>query len=132
MTAQAPALPIRSLPARRIAYGVLFSLLFAATVFEVARHGMWGAALAGGIGPDLALLLGAGTGLVKGQLHPRAVPAYNLVHRFWIPAALVTAASFGVVGLELLIAGLAWATHVAMDRSVGYGLRTREGFQRAS
>jgi hypothetical protein len=77
----------------------------------------------------LALLLGVGAGLAPGQLHPRAVPLYNAVHRFWGPAALVTAASLGVLGGGWLVAGLAWGVHVALDRSVGYGLRTREGFQ---
>lgn len=116
---------------RRRAYLVLLAGLAAATVFEVAEHGLWGAALAGGLGPDLALLLGAGTGLAQGQLHPRAVPVYNAVHRFWGPVALIAAASAGVVGLAWFIAGLAWALHITLDRAVGYGLRTKDGFQRA-
>jgi hypothetical protein len=108
----------------------LFGLLAAATVFAVARDGSWGAALAGALGPDLALALGVGSNLVRGQLHPRAVPLYNAVHRFLGPVALVTVAALGALGTGWLIAGLAWATHVALDRSVGYGLRTRDGFQR--
>jgi hypothetical protein len=116
---------------RRVAYALLFALLLAAVVFEVGRHGHLGAALAGGLGPDLALLLGAGTGLAQGQLHPRAVPVYNAVHRFWAPVALVAVASAGLLGPGWLVAGLGWWAHVAMDRAVGYGLRDREGFQRA-
>ena len=27
--------------------------------------------------------------------------------------------------------GLAWSAHIAFDRSLGFGLRTRDGFQRA-
>ena len=118
-------------PARRVAYGLLLALLLAATVFEVADHGHLGAALAGGLGPDLALLLGAGAGLERGQLHPRVVPVYNAVHRFWAPVALVAAASLGLLGVGWLIAGLGWTAHVAMDRTAGYGRRTRDGFQRA-
>lgn len=34
-----------------------------------------------GAAPDLALLLGAGSGLARGQLHPRAVGIYNALHR---------------------------------------------------
>jgi hypothetical protein len=91
---------------------------------------VWLPAAAGMLAPDLALLFGAGSGLEKGQLHPRAVPLYNAVHRFWGPAALLVAAAAGVLGTGWLVAGIAWALHVALDRSLGYGLRTREGFQR--
>src|SRR4051812_9202523 len=114
----------------RLAYGTLLAALLALTVLEVARHGHLGAALAGGLGPDLALLLGAGAGLEPGQLHPRAVPVYNAVHRFVGPAALVVLGL--LAGPGWLVAGLAWGVHVALDRSVGYGLRTPEGFQRAA
>ena len=66
----------------------------------------------------------------KGQLHPRAVGAYNLMHRFWGPLVVFALAAFGLVGLGFLIGALAWAFHVALDRAIGYGLRTRDGFQR--
>lgn len=83
------------------------------------------------LGPVLALLLGAGRGLAPGQLHPRAVPVYNAVHRLAGPVALLVAAP--VLGLSVgwFIAGLAWGTHVALDRALGYGLRRRDGFQRS-
>jgi hypothetical protein len=125
-------LSLASQSQRRVAYGLLFALLLGVVAFEVAGNGHLGAALAGGLGPDLALLLGAGAGLAKGQLHPRAVPVYNAVHRFWAPLALVVAAATGLLGVGWLIAGLGWCAHIAMDRMVGYGLRTREGFQRAA
>ena len=125
-------LPFATEAQRRIAYGLVFALLLGATAFGVAEHGHLGAALAGGLGPDLALLLGAGTGLAKGQLHPRAVPVYNAVHRFWLPIALVAAASIGLLGVGWLIGGIAWCAHVAMDRTAGYGLRSPQGFQRAA
>ena len=116
----------------RVAYATALAALLTATVLEVARHGHLGAALAGGLGPDLALLLGAGAGLAPGQLHPRAVPAYNAVHRIWGPLALSAAAVLAGLGAGWLVAGLAWGVHVTLDRTVGYGLRTPEGFQRVA
>ncbi|MEA2249332.1 MAG: hypothetical protein QOH46_3861 [Solirubrobacteraceae bacterium] len=136
-----PSIPIESAPTHggraagapaRLTYVALLAMLLAATVFEVVEHGHWGAALAGGLGPDLALLLGGGAGLVPGQLHARAVPLYNALHRFSGPVALLAAASLGLLGGAWLIAGLAWAAHVALDRAVGYGLRTEDGFQRGA
>ena len=48
----------------------------------------WWPSSRSGSAPDLPLLLGAGKGFERGQLHPRAVPLYNLVHRFWGPLVL--------------------------------------------
>src|SRR4051794_38035877 len=73
----------------RPAFLVLAALLLGAAVFEAVDHGSWWAFATGLVAPDLALLLGAGKGLAPGRLHPRAVPVYNAVHRFWGPAALV-------------------------------------------
>ncbi|HEU0334985.1 MAG TPA: DUF4260 family protein [Gaiellaceae bacterium] len=116
---------------RRLAYAALSVGLLAALVHQLWTHGTgyWQLA-AFGAGPDLALLLGAGAGLARGQLHPRAVPTYNLLHRFVGPAALLAAALLAGLGQAWVVAALAWALHVAIDRAVGYGLRTPEGFQR--
>jgi hypothetical protein len=130
MTTYSRTAPAR-LPLRRVASAALTSVLLAALVLAVADNGSWAAALLGAVGPDIALLLGGGAGLARGQLHPRAVPFYNAAHRFWGPIALVAAASAGLVGPAFLVGGLAWALHVALDRTVGYGLRDRDGFQRA-
>ena len=73
----------------------------------------------------------AGEGLAHGQLHPRAVPAYNAAHLLAGPIVLGALASFGVLSLGFFVGALAWAFHVALDRSLGYGLRTRDGFQRS-
>ena len=124
---------VTSRPAwRRQAYGLLAALLLAAAVaVAVAAGAGWWQLAAFGLGPDLALLLGIAPGLAKGQLHPRAVPAYNLVHRFWGPLALAALVAAGVLSTGYLVGALAWAFHVALDRAVGYGLRTSDGFQRA-
>ena len=131
MTSQtATAIRLRS-PAGRIAYATLGALLLAAIVFEAVKHGTGYWQIAGfGFGPDLALFYGAGSGLKKGQLHPRAVGAYNLVHRFWGPVALAVLASVALIPLGFFIGALAWAFHIALDRALGYGLRTGDGFQR--
>jgi hypothetical protein len=116
----------------RLAYALLGATIVATIVLALARHGngYWQLA-AFAIAPDLALFLGMGTGLAKGQLHPRAVGAYNLLHRFWGPLALGALALLSLIPAGFLVGALAWAFHVALDRAVGYGLRTRDGFQRA-
>ena len=115
----------------RTAYGALSVVLVATVVFEVAGHGTGYWQLAAFVlGPDLALFFGAGSGLERGQLHPRAVPLYNLLHRSWSPLALLALGAAGVVPAGYLVGGLAWCLHVSVDRALGYGLRTRDGFQR--
>ena len=120
-----------SRPWRRLGYAVLASALIGLIVLVYARETVgWWPVVAFGIGPDLPLLLGVGRGLERGQLHPRAVPLYNLVHRFWGPVALAAIALAAGLPAAWLVGALAWATHVAVDRAVGYTLRTRDGFQR--
>src|SRR3954451_2164753 len=116
---------------RQRGYLGLSSVLVLSIVVEVVRQrtGYWQLA-AFGIGPDLALLVGVGAGLARGHLHPRAVPLYNALHRFWAPAVLLALAAAGVVGVAYLIGALVWCLHIGFDRTVGYGLRTRDGFQR--
>ncbi len=101
----------------------------AAIVAVVTQHAAWWPPVVFAIAPDIALLAGMSSGLERGRLHPRAVPLYNAVHRFWAPAVLL------VVALALrqpawAAAGLAWIAHIGVDRSLGFGLRTPEGFQR--
>jgi hypothetical protein len=91
--------------------------------------GLWQFVVFGAV-PDIALFLGVGSGLAKGQLHPRGVPLYNALHHPAGPLA------FALVAAALLPAGyvvgaLAWGLHIAVDRVAGYGLRTPDGFQRA-
>jgi len=117
--------------AGRIAYAILAALLLAAMAGEAIRHGTgyWQIAVFG-FAPDLTLFFGAGAGLAKGQLHPRAVGAYNLMHRLWVPLLVLAAAASGLIGIGFLVGALAWTFHIALDRAVGYGLRTPDGFQR--
>ena len=113
----------------RIAYSALTAVLIAALALEVAAtDSPWWLVVVFLLGPDIALFLGIGSGLEKGQLHPRAVPLYNALHRYWGPAALALASI--VLPEGWLAAALAWALHVSLDRAIGYGLRTPEGFQR--
>ncbi|HSK16356.1 MAG TPA: DUF4260 family protein [Gaiellaceae bacterium] len=116
----------------RAGYALLAAALVALIVVQYVRQDVgWWPTVAFGLGPDVALLLGAGSGLERGQLHPRAVALYNLLHRFWGPAALAAVALAASLSPAWLVGALAWGTHVAVDRAVGYGLRTPEGFQRA-
>ena len=68
--------------------------------------------------PDLALLAGAGPGLERGQIHPRAVPFYNAVHRFWAPAVLVAVSL--LLTPAWLAAGLAWIAHICVRSEPGF------------
>jgi hypothetical protein len=122
---------LRGTAGRRV-YAVVAAALLVALTLATIRHeaGIWQIALFG-LGPDLALLAGAGSGLEKGQLHPRAVGAYNLAHRFSAPFALAALAALGLLSPGFFVGALAWAFHIALDRSLGYGSRTRDGFQRS-
>jgi hypothetical protein len=116
---------------KRLAYAVLgFVATGLAIGVVVTQHATWWQLVVFAIAPDLSLLLGTSSGLQGGQLHPRAVPIYNAVHRYWAPGVLVVI-TFLLHKPEWLAAGLAWTAHISFDRSLGFGLRTREGFQRA-
>lgn len=117
---------------KRLAYaalGFVAAGLGIATV--VTQHASWWPLVVLAIAPDIALVVGASPGLERGRLHPRAVPLYNAVHRFWAPAFLVLVAA--VLRQPAWVAGgLAWISHIGFDRSLGFGLRTPQGFQRDS
>lgn len=119
---------------RRAAYGVAALALLLTAILVFARiDGGWWVFLVFGLGPDLAFLAGVGqTGsLERGQMPARAVPAYNALHRIWGPLALGALAVVGLIPPVLLVGALTWGAHVCVDRAVGYGLRTSDGFQRA-
>jgi hypothetical protein len=115
-----------SSPLARVAYVAVWaaSVAGAFAVGGFAEPAVW----AGFLLPDLPLVFGLASGLAPGQLHPRAVPSYNAVHTLLGPALL--AASSLLLGPAALAGALAWLAHIAIDRAVGYGLRTPDGFQR--
>jgi len=115
---------------RRLAYATAAAALLVLLIESLTHSGGGWQAAAFGLGPDAALLIGSGAGLERGQLHPRAVPAYNVLHRVWGPVALALLVAAGVLPSNYLAGAAAWGLHVALDRALGYGLRTPEGFQR--
>src|SRR4051812_33395977 len=95
--------------AKQAAYGALAAALLAFAMFELSRHGTaWWQFFAFGAGPDLALFAGIAPGLAKGQLHPRAVPLYNALHRFWGPLALGVLAALDLVSVGFFVGAIAW------------------------
>jgi Domain of unknown function (DUF4260) len=115
---------------KKVAYGGLgFIAAGIAIALVVTQHASWWQLVLFAIAPDLSFLAGMGGGLARGQLHPRTVPIYNAVHRYWAPAALVVI-TLVIRSPEWLAAGLAWIAHISFDRSLGFGLRTQDGFQR--
>ncbi len=117
-------------------------------VYEVVVHDLWPAILACWLVPDLTFLVGVGEGHAPGQLPPRAVPAYNLAHRPLLPLGVIALALAALLAARLLnhdpvgfeaarriplyvyTAAIAWFAHIAIDRGLGFGLRTPEGWQR--
>ncbi|MFF4831444.1 DUF4260 family protein [Streptomyces sp. NPDC001315] len=120
---------------RRAAWlaNALFWSAFA--VLEAVNHG-W---LAGTLAltflvlPDLTFLVALDDAprMAKGQLAPRAVPYYNAMHRALVPLALMALYTVTPVAWAPAFAALCgWLAHISYDRAFGYGLRTKEGFQR--
>jgi hypothetical protein len=80
--------------------------------------------------PDLSFLAAIGVPTEQGRLATRAVPIYNFVHRPIVPLAIISVATLGLVPRFWLVAGVSWLAHIAIDRTVGYGLRGVDGWQR--
>jgi hypothetical protein len=104
-----------------------FALLGGAAV--LARHhgiNLWVLAV-GVIGPDLSFLAAIGApDSGTGTLPRRAVRPYNLVHH---PAGplLLTAIGVTLTAPLATVVGLAWLSHQAWDRGLGYQLRNSDG-----
>jgi hypothetical protein len=105
--------------------------LVAGTIYLARDLGAGWVALGFAIMPDLGLVYGMSGEMAKGRLRPRAVPLYNALHMLVGPAVMALLAATGLIGAWGIVAALAWAAHVTVDRALGYGLRTKEGFQRA-
>lgn len=91
---------------------------------------MWTLAI-GIIGPDLSFLAAIGApNQPNGALARRAVRPYNAMHHPIGP--LVAIVTGFLVGAPLVsVVGLAWLSHLAWDRGLGYGLRNADGTIRA-
>jgi Domain of unknown function (DUF4260) len=114
---------------KRVAYALLFIGAVAGAIYlgGLGTWQFWVFAIA----PDLSFALAGGAGLEKGQIHPRAVSIYNAAHSL-IGPTLLAAVVLSLVGPgPWLIAALAWAAHIGADRALGFGPRTKTGFQRA-
>lgn len=115
-------------------------------IYEVVVHDLGVAPLLFfAVLPDLAFIVGIGQPHAPGQLPPRAVPAYNLLHRLVIPLALIVVALVALLVIRLAIhdpvrfeatrhlpllvyvAGVAWLAHIGLDRAFGFGLRNPNG-----
>jgi Domain of unknown function (DUF4260) len=83
-----------------------------------------------GIVPHLAFLVGIGQPHAPGQLAPRAVPLFNMMHHPGLPVALLALAAVGVLPVFWLVGALAWLGHIAVDLALGDGLRTADGWRR--
>ena len=119
---------------RRIGWATiaLFFLLFLATELTVSPHAeenrslIWSPILFGLL-PDIALLIGIGSDLDRGQLHPRAVWAYNLLHVWWLGPMLLLGGGLLAPHSPLWLGGLAWMSHIAIDRTLGFRPRDADG-----
>lgn len=110
----------------RAAWALLAALLLGFCIYLSAQHGwpVGGTMLAFAIAPDLTLI-GAFDPDHRGRVRPSRVAAYNAAHRIWIPLILGVVGAF--LSIVYLAAALAWMTHIAVDRAVGYGLRAADG-----
>ncbi len=79
------------------------------------------------IGPDLALIYDMRNhGPAQGQLSPRAARLYNALHH---PGSALAALAVGAATANqpLLVAGLGWFAHIALDRALRIGPRRPDG-----
>lgn len=82
---------------------------------------------AGLLAPDVALFYDARNGgPAQGQLSPRAARLYNALHH---PGLALAALAAGAVTANrpLLVAGLGWFAHIAVDRALRFGPRRPDG-----
>ena len=69
---------------------------------------------------------------IDSALGPSSSSSSSATSTIWRARALrASGALLGIVSTAYLVGALAWAFHVSLDRAVGYGLRTRDGFQRS-
>ncbi len=83
-----------------------------------------------GIVPHLTVLVGIGQPHAPGQLAPRAVPLFNVMHHPVPPLAVLALAAAGILPPFWFVGALAWLSHIVVDRAFGDGLRTTDGVRR--
>ena len=75
------------------------------------------------------LILAPDLGMLGYLASPKAgALAYNAVHSYLAPAALVAVATLAGWTWGVPVA-LVWAAHIGIDRALGYGLKSPESFQ---
>ena len=82
-----------------------------------------------GILPKLPFFLGIGQPTVAGQLPPRAVMGWNIMHHPVTPALLLGVTLTGLLPVFWTVAGMAWLSHIVIDWGLGDGLRSADGFR---
>jgi hypothetical protein len=82
-----------------------------------------------GILPKLPFFVGIGQATAAGQLPPRAVMGWNVMHHPAAPTLLLGATLTGLLSVFWTVAGLAWLSHIVIDWGLGDGLRSSEGFR---
>jgi hypothetical protein len=86
--------------------------------------------LAFGLAPHLPIVLGFGQPHARGQMAPRAVPLFNVLHHPLPPLLVLGLAATGVLSPFWFVAALAWFSHIVADLAFGHGLRTADGWRR--
>lgn len=133
---------------RRISWLAAAVALTVFSIYEVVVHDLGPLPIiVFAVLPDLTFLAGVGERHERGQLPPRAVPAYNLAHRPMVPLVVIAVALTALLLIRLLVAapdqfeaarriplvaytaGITWLAHIAFDRAFGFGLRTPDGWR---
>ncbi len=112
---------------RPIPLTLAFASLAVAVALTIRTGANWWLVPTGVLGPDLSFLAAiGGPAQVDGNMPPRVVRPYNLLHH---PAGPATALAVGAAlrsGVLMTVA-IAWGSHLLWDRGVGYGMRRPDG-----
>lgn len=85
-----------------------------------------------GIVPHLTAALGIGQPHASGQMGPRAVPLFNVMHEPIVPLMVLGLAVASVLPPFWLVGALAWLSHIVADWGFDNGLRTADGFLKSA
>lgn len=98
------------------------AVLVAATLLYWEHGGSWLLFALLFVAPDLSMI-----GYLAGPRVGAAV--YNLFHTVTLPVVLAVVGLVGDQGWAVSV-GLVWLAHLDLDRLVGYGLKSPEGFKK--